>query len=101
MASSAASRRTTSRGADQLFSSPTGPPEHGAAVLSELGLREDGTMRRSVADRRLHGASLSIDLPDLVPARTRALTFTGFDPRHLPDALVQHSFCSKRLDGSR
>ena len=47
------------------------PLKHGAAVRSELGLREDGTMRRSVADRRLHGGSLSIGLPDLGPLPTR------------------------------
>lgn len=45
------------------------PLKHGAAVRSELGLREDGTMRRSVADRRLHGGSLSIGSPISVPCR--------------------------------
>ena len=31
----------------------TAPLKHGAAVVSKLGLQEDGTIRPSVADRRL------------------------------------------------
>jgi hypothetical protein len=52
--------RGASRGVDQIIVPRPAPLKHGAAVLSELGLREDGTMRRSVADRRLHGASPSM-----------------------------------------
>jgi hypothetical protein len=48
------------------------PLKHGAAVRSELGLREDGTMRRSVADRRLRGG-----LPSIGLARSRPCSQPG------------------------
>jgi hypothetical protein len=40
----------------------TGPPENGPGLPFQMGLREDGTIRPSVADRRLRGGLPSIGL---------------------------------------
>jgi hypothetical protein len=48
-------RSTMSRGIDPVWTYRDRSSERWRGDGSKLGLREDGTIRRSVADRRLHG----------------------------------------------
>jgi hypothetical protein len=75
---SAISTRTSS-GIDPVWTSrrATGPPETRSRRRSKLGLQEDGTMRRSVADRRLHGGH-PVDRPRPI---SPFLTTGGVNPQ--------------------
>ena len=61
----------TSRGVDQIIV-PRPAPESRSRRRSKLGLREDGTIRPSVADRRLGGG-----LPSIGLTRSRPFLTTG------------------------